>query len=448
MDDTAKIGADTLDFIHDLRWQDVPEAARYWTKRCVLDLIAVAAAGHGTDLGRIVRGHAAAQFGAGEAGARLWFDGRIVSPAGAALANGMTIDAIDAHDGWRPSKGHAGCGLLPAAMAFAEAEGREDGAEFLTSVALGYELACRAGVALHASVPDYHTSGAWVAVACAALGARAMGLDRTRTREAMGIAEYHGPRSQMMRCIDHPTMVKDGSGWGAMAGVSAAYLARDGFTGAPAITIEAPEVAAYWADLGRKWLITEQYFKPIPVCRWAQPAVFAAMTLAETHGVRGGDIAKVEVEAFHAAVRLATRHPETTEQAQYSLPFPLAAGLMLGSVGPETVTGAALRDPEIASLSDRVEMRESDAFNAQFPAKRISAVTLVLKDGRRLVSGPKEAPGDPETPLSEAELDAKYRSYMAARMAPERAERLRAAVLGLEAAGVGALIEMLGAAPD
>ena len=443
MDDTAKIGADTLDFLHDLRWRDVPEPARYWAKRCVLDLIAVAAAGHGTDLGRIVRGHAAAQFGAGERGARLWFDGRTMSPAGAALANGMTIDAIDAHDGWRPSKGHAGCGLLPAALAFAEAEGREDGAEFLTGIALGYELACRAGAALHASVPDYHTSGAWVAVACAALGARAMGLDRERTREAMGIAEYHGPRSQMMRCIDHPTMVKDGSGWGAMAGVSAAYLARDGFTGAPAITVEAPEVAAYWADLGAKWLIAEQYFKPIPVCRWAQPAVFAAMTLAETHGVRGADVEKVEVEAFHAAVRLATRHPATTEQAQYSLPFPLAAGLVLGSVGPETVTGAALRDPEIASLADRVEMREGDYFNAQFPAKRISAVTLVLKDGRRLESGPQEAPGDPETPLSEAELDAKYRRYMAFRVAEERSERVRTAVLALETAGVGALLAAL-----
>ena len=61
-----------------------------------------------------------------------------------------------------------------------------------------------------------------------------MPLDDERLRHAFGIAEYHGPRSQMMRCIDFPTMVKDGSDWGAAVGVSAAYLARDGFTGAPA----------------------------------------------------------------------------------------------------------------------------------------------------------------------------------------------------------------------
>ena len=41
-----------------------------------------------------------------------------------------------------------------------------------------------------------------------------------------------------MRCIDHPSMVKDGSGWGAMAGISAAYLAKSNFTGSPAILVE------------------------------------------------------------------------------------------------------------------------------------------------------------------------------------------------------------------
>ena len=92
-----------------------------------------------------------------------------------------------------------------------------------------------------------------------------LGLDPAVTAEAVGIAEYHGPRSQMMRVIDHPTMLKDGSGWGAMAGVSAAYLARDGFTGAPAITMTAPEVHDRWADLGSTWWILDQYFKPHPV---------------------------------------------------------------------------------------------------------------------------------------------------------------------------------------
>ena len=83
--------------------------------------------------------------------------------------------------------------------------------------------------------------------------ARMLGATEEEIRHAAGIAEYHGPRSQMMRCIDHPTMLRDGVGWGAPAGVSAAYLAKSGFTGAPALTCESAEAAPYWAGLGDAW---------------------------------------------------------------------------------------------------------------------------------------------------------------------------------------------------
>ena len=79
----------------------------------------------------------------------------------------------------------------------------------------------------------------------AAIVARPTRLSPEQTRYVPGIAEYHGPRSQMMRCIDHLTMLKDGSGWGAMTGVSVAMLARAGFTRAPVLTIEAPGFAAF-----------------------------------------------------------------------------------------------------------------------------------------------------------------------------------------------------------
>ena len=152
--------------------------------------------------------------------AGLMFDGRRVSLVGAALANGMTIDAFDAHDGHVLTKGHAGAAVLPGALAFAEAAGGSiAGQDFIADLVVGYEVAIRAGIATHRTAPDYHTSGSWNALGVAAIGARRLGLDAAQTREALGIAEYHGPRSQMMRCIDFPTMVKDGSGWGAMTGV-------------------------------------------------------------------------------------------------------------------------------------------------------------------------------------------------------------------------------------
>ena len=85
---------------------------------------------------------------------------------------------------------------------------------------MGYEFGARVAMAQHGTVPDYHTSGSWGAVTAAC--ARLMKLTAEETRHALGIAEYHAPRSQMMRCIDHSTMLKHGSGWGAMTGVAGA----------------------------------------------------------------------------------------------------------------------------------------------------------------------------------------------------------------------------------
>ena len=263
---------------------------------------------------------------------------------------------------------------------------------------IGYEVGSRAGIALHSTVSDYHTSGAWVALATAALGARYLKLDREQTRHALGIAEYHGPRSQMMRTIDHPTMVKDGSGWGAMVGISAAFLARDGFTGAPAISMEAPEARSIWADLQSHWYITEQYIKLYPVCRWAQPPVEAALALQRAHGFAASDIASIEVATFHEAKRLCTRHPKTTEEAQYSLPYSVATALVHGTIGPGDIDGEALRDPLSMAIQERIEISETDEFNAAFPKRRIARVKISLNDGTHPAVATHRSPWRPGKP--------------------------------------------------
>ena len=342
----------THDFIHKLQWADIPVATQSMARQCLLDLLGVAASGTQTQLSKIIRQHALSQFGSTVKPARLLFDGRTCSTAGSALATGMTIDSIDAHDGYKPIKGHAGCGVLAALLALHDSVNQNNvsEAELLTGLVIGYELGCRAGGSLHHSVTDYHTSGAWVALATAALGARILKLDTEQTRHALGIAEYHGPRSQMMRCIDHPTMLKDGSGWGSMAGVSAALLAKDGFTGAPAITVEAESQTEFWNDLGDEWLINQQYFKPFPVCRWAQSAAIAALNLQREHQIEAANISTVRIGSFHESVRLATANPVTTEQAQYSLPFPVAAALIHKQITVSEIDGEGLQDASVQSL--------------------------------------------------------------------------------------------------
>ncbi|MGR3485613.1 MAG: MmgE/PrpD family protein [Paracoccaceae bacterium] len=422
---------DPIDFALGLRLKDLPDRAVSDALRGLTDTLGVAVAASDTALSRIVRDHAAQQFGAGEgAGAVLWQDGRRVSPAGAALANGMTIDALDAHDGSKPTKGHVGCGVVATALATA---GGCTGAELIARIAAGYEIGTRAGIALHATARDFHTSGAWIALACAVMTSRALGLDPAQAREAMGIAEYHGPRSQMMRCIDHPTMVKDGSGWGAMAGVSAAYLARDGFTGAPALTVEGADVAGVWADLGERWYVSEQYIKLYPVCRWAQPAVEAALALMRDHALAPADVASVRIDTFHEAARL-TAIPATTEQAQYSLPFSVAAAIRHGTIGVAEVGADGLSDAGIRDLARRVRMTERAAFNDAFPARRFAVAEITLADGRTVTSDVTEARGDPEAPLPAAEIEAKFDRLTAPVIGAARARDLRCAIADLPGA--------------
>lgn len=420
--------ASPIGFVHGLRFDDLPAAVVAQAKRCLIDLIGVAASGRETALSRIVHGFAASQMGGG--GARLIFDGRRVSVTGAAYAGASTIDSFDAHDGHRLTKGHAGVAVLPALLAFAD-EKPSDGREFITCLVLGYEIATRAGMALHATACDYHTSGAWNALGCAAVGARMLGLDMEPTRHAPGIAEYHGPRSQMMRCIDHPTMVKDGSGFGALAGVSAACLAADGFTGAPALLIEGAAEAAFWRDLGTEWEIMRQYHKPYPICRWAQPAMDATLALMRQHQLAPGAIADIEIRSFAEAVRLGTRLPRSTEEAQYAIGFPVAAVAVRGVLGAAELSEQGLHDPAIGAMLARLRLTEEPDFSRRFPSERLAAVTLTLRDGTRLCSPPTTPRGDPGDALTDQEILQKFRQ-LAGALGDRRVALIERAVANLD----------------
>jgi 2-methylcitrate dehydratase PrpD len=431
-------------FIHDLTIADLPDTVAAAARTCILDLLGVAAAGTTTRLSRIARDHAVRHMAAGGNGpaARLLFDGRSASPAGAAFAAATTIDSFDAHDGHVLTKGHAGVAVLPAVLAFAEAVPVASGGELLVALVVGYELALRAGIALHATACDYHTSGAWNALGCAAVGARRLGLEAAATRHALGIAEFHGPRSPMMRCIDHPTMVKDGSAWGAFGGVSAAWLAADGFTGAPAALVESAGTAALWSDLGTRWRILEQYFKPYPVCRWAQPAIEAALALRQRHGVSADRIERVHVTTFHEAKRLAWRAPSSTEEAQYSLPFPVAAAIVHGVVGAREIAPEGFADPEVLRLCRSMEVIEDAVYSARFPAERWARVSFLLTDGSELQSEPTTTRGDPPSPLGADELVSKYRILAQPVLGEHRGALIEAGVAALGRHG-GEVAELL-----
>ena len=153
----------------------------------------------------------------------MLMDGRSVSPAGAAMAGGFTVDSIDAHDGTTPNKGHAGSAVFPALLAVADAQrslgARHHGCGFRC---LARDLPMRSVIARVRSnmrpVPTITRPVRGPAVGVAAATARILDASPEQIRHAVGIAEYHGPRSQMMRCIDFPTMVRDGCRMGGAFG--------------------------------------------------------------------------------------------------------------------------------------------------------------------------------------------------------------------------------------
>ena len=386
--------------IHLTRPSDLPDTVLHMARRCLVDTLAVWAAGSTSDASRIARNHAARRYPGSIA---MPFDGRWVNPVGFAFAGAASVDALDGHDGHQLCKGHASVALVPALLAEL-GTGTRTMEDLLCHLVVGEEIAIRAGLSLHATAADYHSSGAWNALGCAAIASRLRGLTPDQTWQALGIAEYYGPRAPMMRCIEYPTMVKDSSSWGALTGISAADLAEDGFTGAPALTISSEEVAHIWSDLGTTWRILESNFKAYPVCRWAHPPVEALLSLLRREPVLPDDIAKITVTTFHEATRLTTRRPADSDTAQYSLPLAVALALRFGTIQPEHLTPSCYDRPEIWRLVDLVDFEEDDAFNAAFPDERYAYVTLETKDGRQVTSDTRAARGNFDAPLSDQEL--------------------------------------------
>jgi len=400
----------------------VPEETLHFMSTLLIDTLGVGVGAADLKVGRIARDFAADFHGAGSAenAATMMFDGRTVSIPGAAWALATQIDNLDGHDGYAPSKGHIGVAVVPALVALAEHMPDLTGRDALTALVVSYEVSARAGMSLHASVSDYHTSGAWNAIGTAAMACRLAGASKETLRQAIGIAEYHGPRSQMMREIDNPTMLHDGSGMGALVGCSSAIMAQRGFTGAPAITIEAPDVAHYWADLGEAWTVDVNYIKPYPICRWAHAAIDATRMLVIEHGITADMVEKINVRTFAESSRLYMGVPTTTSQAQYSLAFSIATYLVHGRIGAEHVSGDGLNDPAVQAIIPKIEAFEDERHNARFPDGRWSDIDVILKDGRTLSSDDVPARGGHEAPMDDKEVREKFDNMASALSADRR----------------------------
>mmetsp|Transcript_4084 Transcript_4084/g.4730 ORF Transcript_4084/g.4730 Transcript_4084/m.4730 type:complete len:503 (-) Transcript_4084:64-1572(-) len=402
-----------LRFIHTLEYKDIPEEVRREARRALLDLVGCGIGAQQTKLSKIAKDYCSSMYGG--KGGHLWCepDMEEVSVIGAALSNALQVDALDIHDSAHNAKGHAGVALVPAAVLMSkplkDISGIEHlrdrkvdldfdhpltGEEFLTYLVIGYEIAYRAGETLITTATDYHSSGAWNALGCAAMWCRRLKLTYEETLHAMGIAEYYGPRSPVMRVMDNPTMLKDGSGVGCWAGVSGAVLASKGFTGAPAALFAPDEFSALWNSLCTEWhLCIYHVYKKHPTCYWAQGAINGVLKVREKLVALGVDMTTVKelrVSTFPEACHLFQTQPKTTEEAQYSIAFASACALLKGFVDVSEDEG--INDIEVRRLVERTKIEIHDSFKEQKEHAtavhdNCADVDVTLEDGCRIASG-------------------------------------------------------------
>jgi 2-methylcitrate dehydratase PrpD len=349
------------DFVLDLTWEGLPDPVKDRARTCLLDAIGATIAGSDSRSGRIVSNFVMETWGKGDA--TVVKRGR-TTPAGAALANGYMANALDIDDGGKYTRGHPGAQIIPAVLALAETD-NSTGKEVLTAVVAGYETAHRVGRCWHERFEDYRSCGSWGSVACAAATAKLSGLTRDELVNALGISDYNSPYLPMMRAIEEPSMVKHGTGWGAMTGIMSAQLASRGFTGS-GTSFESEDCNPWFDDLGDHFVMAEDdgvEFKEIPSCSWSHPPIKAALRLLESKGVSSDEIDRVEVRGFSEMVALCQDVPSSEEEAQFNVRWPLAVALLDGRVTVDGMSRNRFDDQETRKMVEKIEVVESDELD-------------------------------------------------------------------------------------
>lgn len=394
-----------------------PDAVKKHVKARVFDTLAAITAGYRQEGVDIIREYATTHLGGDEV-TLLDGSGTSLTVEGATLANGVAANALDIDDGHREVKGHPAAVVIPPALAAAEAVNASIG-EFLNAVFVGYELSVRAGLAIHTVDGIYTGTGSWGALGAAAATARLFELSTEQTAHALGVAEYHAPRTPIMRGVEKPGMTKDGIGWGAYTGVVSAQFAKAGFTGSGTVFDESDVVNT----LGEQFHVTDGYLKPYPCCRWAQPGVEAILTVASQHDIDTANIKSIRISTFEEATHLHTSSPRTPEEAQYSYPYPVAAALVCGQFTQAEHAKSIRTDSEVLALADRVEFIVDEALDIQFPSECLARVDVETAD-ETYRSGVTHARGTQDAPLSSEERLQKMRRLISPTLTSAKVEYL------------------------
>ena len=369
----------------------------------------------------------------------------------AALANGILIHGLDFDDTHLASIVHGTAACLPCALSLGEHLGAH-GRDVLVAYAAGMEVAIRIGAAAKGGFhhAGFHATGVVSHFGSAVVAGKLLGLTAEQLVAAQGIAASTAAGVQVF--LEEGAWTKRfHPGWGAVAGITAAHLARHGFVG-PSRPYEgrfgllethlqahaAEADPALIADgLGLRWDLADAAIKPYPVCHFVHGAADAALLLlreepSDPRAIRGVRILlpapTLPIVAEPAAEKL---RPQTDYAAKFSAPFVVATCLLRGRFGLAELEPAALADPDVLALCARSRC-EADPDSA-FPAYFSGGVELELADGRRLRRHVRVNSGAGERALDAAGASAKFLAAAGMHLPPDAARRACEAVLAIDA---------------
>ena len=402
-------------------YADLPASAVESARRDILDTFGCMLGGSGSpgidELFAVL-----SRWGGREESRVLLRGARLPAPQ-AALLNASMGHALDFDDTLDTGGSiHPGVSVLGAVLAVCDslgsASGGVSGRDVLLAVALGLDVSCRIALASTLDRGWHRTAAIGVFGATAAAG-KLIGLTPEQMLAAFGIAYSHAAGNR--QCILDGALTKRlQAGQAATAGVFSAVLAQTGFTGARNVFngrfgfLELYQPNGYDAsvllrDLGAVFRGEALSYKPYPCGRPLHAAIDAALAArAQLEIERPDDIASVTIEADPAghsdqfARGPAKRRPTQVVEAQFAQPFLVATALVHGKVGIAEVDG--LGDAAVLSLSDRIAGVARD----ERPRGSLS-VTVQRTDGRSVTVEASDPIGSPEKPLTNAQLEAKFR---------------------------------------
>ena len=427
--------ADLATFAAETRWEDLDAEVREHTKRCLVNAVAVAVHASARSEASPLLDALAAEGGA--ARASIWGTNARTSVHQAALANGWFCHLDDYDDTHFPTVIHPSAPTIPAAFAAAELVG-VSGREFLLAAALGIEVCCRIGMAVHPSHYDagWHITGTCGVFGAAAAAGRILGLDAAAMADALGTA---GTQASGLRETFGSMAKAMNAGHPAQVGAFAALLARNGFTG-PGTMLEgrrgfgavmAPE--SDWSraldGLGRRWEVLNVGLKPYPCGVVAHPIIDAAIALRET-GVPPHELESIDVLVHPLVLELMDRpDPKGGLEAKFSYQHGAAVGFVDGAAFPEQYTDERATDPAIASLRSKVRAKVSPDLGQD-----AAHLTLTTLDGRTFLHEVAHASGSPDNPMSDDALDAKFAALTGGVLGEARSRRLLDALRSIDEA--------------